>query len=112
MLTFAKTQEWTLIIDLSDPYKFCFYCSATHVTSQVLQPKSVNKWYRGRHTVISVHLKRFFRTFPLFKNIEKFEMKAVDGMTIVKTTSAASDDGFFMYVMTSVWAYLFVGKKY
>ena len=41
--------------DQSDPYKFCFYCSETHVTSQVLQPKSVNKWYRGRHTVISVH---------------------------------------------------------
>ena len=25
------------------------------MTSQVLQPKSVYKWYRGRHTVISVH---------------------------------------------------------
>ena len=46
---------WTLISDRRDPYKFCFYCSATHMTSQVLQPKTVNKWYRGRHTVISVH---------------------------------------------------------
>ena len=32
---------WTLICDCSNPYKFCFYCSATHVTSQVLHPKSV-----------------------------------------------------------------------
>ena len=48
----------TLLFDATDrsnPYKFCFYCSATHVTSQVLQPKLVNKRYRGRHTVISVH---------------------------------------------------------
>ena len=29
--------------------------SATHVTSQVLQPKSVKKWYRGRHTFISLY---------------------------------------------------------
>ena len=34
--------------------------SATHVTSQVLQPKSVNKWYRGRHTFISVHIEKDF----------------------------------------------------
>ena len=40
-------QLWTLISYHSDPYKFCFYCPATRVTSQVLQPKSVNKWYRG-----------------------------------------------------------------
>ena len=39
----------------SDPDKFCFYCPATHVMSQVLQPKSVNKWYRGRHTFISLY---------------------------------------------------------
>ena len=45
----------TLISNLSNPYKFCFYCSATHVMSQVLQPKLVNKGYRGRHTFISVH---------------------------------------------------------
>ena len=38
----------TLISECSDPYS-----SATHVTSQVLQPKSVNK-VRGRHTLISV----------------------------------------------------------
>ena len=45
-----------LISDHSDPYKFCFYCSATlHVTSQVLQPKSVNKRYRGHHTFISLY---------------------------------------------------------
>ena len=47
-----EKSQWTLI---SDPYKFCFYCSATHVKSQVLQPKLVNKCYRGRHMVISVH---------------------------------------------------------
>ena len=35
--------------------QYCFYCFATHVTSQVLQHKSVNKQYRGRHMVISVH---------------------------------------------------------
>ena len=46
---------WTLISDPSDPYKFCFYCPATHVTSQVLQPKSVHKRYRGRHTFISLY---------------------------------------------------------
>ena len=37
------------------PISFVFYCSATHVTSQVLQPKTVNKRYRGQHTFISVH---------------------------------------------------------
>ena len=37
----------TLISDRRDPYQFSFYCSATHVTSQVLQPRSVNKRYRG-----------------------------------------------------------------
>ena len=29
--------------DWSDLYNFCLYCYATFVTSQVLQPKSVNK---------------------------------------------------------------------
>ena len=29
--------------DRSDLYNFGFYCSATYVTSQVLQPKLVNK---------------------------------------------------------------------
>ena len=42
-----ELELYTLISNLSDPYKFCFYCSATHVTSQVSQPKSVNKRYRG-----------------------------------------------------------------
>ena len=37
------------------PISFVFYRSATHVTSQVLQPKTVNKRYRGQHTFISVH---------------------------------------------------------
>ena len=32
----------------------CFYWSAIHVTSQVLQPKLVNKWYWGRHTFTSL----------------------------------------------------------
>ena len=41
--------------DSRNPYKFCFYCPATHVTLQVLQAKPVNKWYRGSHAVISVH---------------------------------------------------------
>ena len=31
-------------------YHLFFYCSATHVTSQVLQPKTVNKRYKGQHT--------------------------------------------------------------
>ena len=30
-------------------YRCCFYCSATHAMSQVLQPKSVNKRYRVSH---------------------------------------------------------------
>ena len=35
-----QVEAMTLISDLSDPYKFCFYCSATlHVMSQLLQPK-------------------------------------------------------------------------
>ena len=46
----------TLIRDHSDPYS-CFYCSTTPVISQVLQPKSLNKWYRGRHSFISLHTK-------------------------------------------------------
>ena len=50
-----RTPLLTLISDPSDPYKFCFYCPATHVTSQVLQPKSVHKHYRGRHTFISLY---------------------------------------------------------
>ena len=36
-------QVWTLISDPNDPYKLCFYCRATHVTSKVLQHKSVNR---------------------------------------------------------------------
>ena len=55
---YYSVRQSTLISDRSDPYKFCFYCSVTH--SQVLQPKSVNKWYRGRHTVISVQFKCIF----------------------------------------------------
>ena len=39
-----------------DLYNCCFYCSATRATTQVLQPKSVNKRYRGRHMFISVHI--------------------------------------------------------
>ena len=54
---------WTLISDRSDPYKFCFYCYATtYMTSQVLQPKSVNKWYRGHHTFFSVHYRNVLAT--------------------------------------------------
>ena len=45
--------QWTLKSNCSDPYKFCFYCSATHVMSQVMQAKSVKKCYRVRHTFIS-----------------------------------------------------------
>ena len=33
--------------------KFCFYCSTTHVMSQVLRPKSVNKRCIGRATRLS-----------------------------------------------------------
>ena len=47
-------KQWTAVKG-DDPYKFCFNGSATHVTSQVLQAKQVNKWYRGSHMVISVH---------------------------------------------------------
>ena len=39
---------------VAPPISFVFYCSATHVTSQALQPKTVNKRYRGQHTFISV----------------------------------------------------------
>ena len=35
-----------------------YYCSATQMTSQVLQPKLVNKRYRGRHTFISLNCSR------------------------------------------------------
>ena len=48
--------SWTIKNRPMDPYKYCFYCSATHVTSQGLKSKSVNKWYRGPHTFNSVHL--------------------------------------------------------
>ena len=40
---------------VAPPISFIFYGSATPVTSQVLQPKTVNKRYRGQHTFISVH---------------------------------------------------------
>ena len=36
----------------------------------------------------------------------KFEMKAVEGMTMVKTTSEATEFGFFMMALTTVRAYL------
>ena len=42
------------------PYKFCLYCSTTHVTSQVLQPKSVNKRYRDI-TLVSVSIAQRIR---------------------------------------------------
>ena len=32
---------------VAPPITFGFYQSAKHVTSQVLQPKALNKWYRG-----------------------------------------------------------------
>ena len=51
--------NFRLWIQISDPYKFCFYCSATHVTSQVLQPKSVNKRYEGA-TRLAVSIQRIF----------------------------------------------------
>ena len=60
---------WTLISDLSDHYKFCFYCSATHVTSQVLQPKSVNKLNRGTTllevSIIELKIQCEFASFAL-----------------------------------------------
>ena len=39
---------------VAPPLSFAFYCSATHVMSQGLQPKTVNKRYRGRRTFSSV----------------------------------------------------------
>ena len=44
-----------LISDHCAIYNFCFYCSATHMTPQVLQPKLLNKRYRGCHTFISLY---------------------------------------------------------
>ena len=44
----------TLISDHNDPYKFCFYCPATHVMYEVLLPKSVNKWYIGDDQIYNV----------------------------------------------------------
>ena len=40
---------------LQRPLWVLFYYSAKHVSSQVLQPKLVNKRYRRCHTFISVH---------------------------------------------------------
>ena len=61
--------QWTLISNPSDPYKFCFYCPATHVTSQVLQPKSEHRRYRGRHmfiTLYCVFILTLFQPFNIF----------------------------------------------
>ena len=55
VLTVKSCKIEPLISAYRDPFKLCFYCPATHVTLQVLQAKTVNKWYRGSHTVISVH---------------------------------------------------------
>ena len=46
-----------------DLYNCCFYCSATRATTQVLQPKSVNKRYRGRHMLISLYNSRMLQKF-------------------------------------------------
>ena len=64
---FEMLWKWTLISDHSNHLPNFFYCTATYVTSQVLQPKSVNKLYRGRHTFISFNC--FFnlgQSRPLF----------------------------------------------
>ena len=58
-----------LISDPSNLYKFCFYCHATHVTSQVLQPKSEHRRYRGRHmfiTLYCVFILTLFQPFNIF----------------------------------------------
>ena len=49
----GKNNGHWLVISAT-PISF-FYCSATRVMSQLLQPTSVNKWYRGHHTFSSVH---------------------------------------------------------
>ena len=43
----ATKTLWTLKSDCNNPNYYCFYYSATHVTSQILQPKSVIKQYWG-----------------------------------------------------------------
>ena len=54
------------MIAASSTYKFRFYCSATlHVTSQVLQPKSLDKLYRRRQPFISGHRSIFCHFFEL-----------------------------------------------
>ena len=69
------------------PIPYFFYCSATHVTSQVLQPKTESKRYRGRHTVISVHRK----VLNLF--IEVKELKGDSNTrSLVYLTGAMTND--------------------
>ena len=48
------------------PYKFCFNCSATHVTSQVLKPKTVNKRIGGATSLPVSHWCSLTNTFHPF----------------------------------------------
>ena len=50
---------------VASPYTICFYCSATHVTLQVLQPKTVNKRYRGQQ-MFPVSMEEMLKLFKLF----------------------------------------------
>ena len=53
---------WTLINMLRPVGRqFVFYCSVTHVMYHVLQSKTVNKWQRGRHMFVSIHLSAVFQ---------------------------------------------------
>ena len=81
----------TLISVLSDPYKFCFYCSATHVMSQVLQPKSVNKRYRGT-TRLAVYIGLFKK--PPIKILQIFDACL---NVLARNLNFGSDKLFFFF---------------
>ena len=60
---------------VAPPISFAFYCSATHVMSQVLQPKTVNKRYRGRRTFSSVFYDLIYltdNTLSVLKHFKRF----------------------------------------
>ena len=62
--------QLTLLGACRDTYKFCFYCSATHVTSQVLPAKPVNKWYRGEPRGYQCQLQENFEPILPFREVK------------------------------------------
>ena len=108
---FEMLWKWTLISDHSNHLPNFFYCFATYVTSQVFQPKSVNKLYRGRHTFISVNCffnlgqsRPLFISWPFSHHNSITNWKSVDVVLGIQTRGhrmVGTDGSTELYMVTA-----------